>query len=213
MAGRRPLSRAEGKAVTRARMLEAAGRLLTEKGYGGLSASAVSRAAGVAQPTFYVHFRDKDDLLHAFGEAQMGALRARLREARERVLAGQGIDAVRETFRIPLETWLENPALLRLSLQELHQAGSPVGAMVRQLRAEIRQDLADDLVRFGLPSRTPAEREQISLVAEAIVAQTEALALFYADGRCKNLDTVIDILTRFTVGVIGLTPPSGTSPA
>jgi TetR/AcrR family transcriptional regulator, fatty acid biosynthesis regulator len=194
--------------VTRARMLEAAGRLLTEKGYGGLSASAVSRAAGVAQPTFYVHFRDKDDLLRAFGEAQMGALRARLRDARERVLAGQGVDAVRETFRIPLQTWLESPALLRLSMQEQHQAGSPVGAMVRQFREEVRQDLADDLVRFGLSANTAAEKEQVSLVAEAIVAQTEALALFYLEGRCKDLDAVIDVLTRFTVGVIGLSGPT-----
>jgi len=92
-------------------------------------------------------------------------------------------------------------------------APSLVEVTTRQLREEIRQDLADDLVRFGLPSQTPAQREQISLVAEAIVAQTEALALFYAEGRCKNLDTVIDILTRFTVGVIGLTPPSGNSRA
>ena len=195
--------------MTRARMLEAVGKLLTETGYGGLSASAVARAAGVAQPTFYVHFRDKDDLLRAFGEAQMGQLRARLRAARERVLAGQGVDAVRETFRIPLESWLENPALLRLSMQERHQPGSPVGAMVRQVRDEIRQDLADDLVRFGLPAKSAADRERVAMMAEAIVAQTEALAMFYIEGHCSSLDAVVDVLTRFTVGVIGLADVDG----
>ena len=209
MVAKRSLSRAEGKAVTRARMLDAAGQLLSEKGYGGLSASAVSRAAGVAQPTFYVHFRDKDDLLRAYGEAQMGQLRARLRAARERVLAGQGVDALRETFRIPLQAWLENPALLRLSLQERHQPGSPVGAMVRQLREEIRSDLAEDLVRFGLPARTKADRERVAMTAEAIIAQTEALAMFYVEGHCGSLEAVIDVLTRFTVGVIGLGDADG----
>jgi AcrR family transcriptional regulator len=204
MPAKRPLSRAEAKAVTRARMLEAAGRLLKEHGYGGLSASAVSRAAGVAQPTFYVHFRDKDDLLRAFSEAQLAPLRARLRQARERVMAGQGVDAVRETFRIPLQAWMENPELLRLAMQERHHAGSPVGEMMRQMREEIRRDLADDLVRLGLPAATPVEQERVAIIAEAIVAQTEALAMFYLEGRCTSLETVVDILTRFTVGAIGL---------
>jgi AcrR family transcriptional regulator len=41
-------------------------------GYGGLSTGAVARAAGVAQPTFYVHFRDMDDLLRTIGTEQIG---------------------------------------------------------------------------------------------------------------------------------------------
>jgi hypothetical protein len=45
------------------------------------------------------------------------------------------------------------------------------------------------------------------MIAAAIVAQTEAVALVYLDGRYKSLDAVIDALTRFTVGVIGLAQP------
>jgi AcrR family transcriptional regulator len=207
MQDKRPLSREEAKTVTRGRLLEAAARLLAQTGYGGLSASAVARAAGVAQPTFYVHFRDKDDLLRTLGEVEIGRLRARLRAARERVIQGHGIDAVRETFRIPLQTWIERPYLLRLYAQELRQPGSPVGAVAHQLLEELRTDLADDLVRLGLPAASAAEREQVDMIAAAIVAQTEALALGYLDGRYKSLDAVIDVLTRFTVGVIGLAQP------
>ena len=98
---RRALSRDESKAITRQRLLHAAARLLGEVGYGGLSTGAVARAAGVAQPTFYVHFRDMDDLLRTLGTEQMGALRARLRAAREGLIAGRGVEAVRETFRVP----------------------------------------------------------------------------------------------------------------
>jgi AcrR family transcriptional regulator len=200
------LTRAEAKSVTRARLLEAAGKVLAAAGYGGLSVSAVAREAGVAQPTFYVHFRDKDELLRALGEAEMGMLRQRVRQARERFIAGAGVDAVRETFRIPLQTWVEHPELLRLHMQELRQPGSPIGAMMRQLREEFRRDLADDLVRLGLPAASAAEREELQLIAEAMLAQTETLALFYLDGACSNLDTVVEVLTRFAVGVIGFGP-------
>ena len=158
MSAKRPLSRAEAKAVTRARMLEAAGRLLKEHGYGGLSASAVSRAAGVAQPTFYVHFRDKDDLLRAFSEAQLAPLRARLRQARERVMAGQGVDAVRETFRIPLQAWMENPELLRLAMQERHHAGSPPASAASSRPQASRRDAAPASPGAAIPGSpsTPA---------------------------------------------------------
>src|SRR5262249_34339906 len=64
----------ESKSEPRRRLLQAAAALLGENGSGGLSASAVARAAQVAQPTFYVHFRDKDDLLRTLGEEQLGPL-------------------------------------------------------------------------------------------------------------------------------------------
>src|SRR4026207_350592 len=115
----RALSRDESKAITRQRLLDAAARLRGEVGYGGLSPGAVARAAGVAQPTFYVHFRDMDDLLRTLGGEQLGALRTRLRAAREGVIAGRGVETVRETFRIPLDTWIETPGLLRMYAQEL----------------------------------------------------------------------------------------------
>jgi len=200
----RTLSRNEAKSITRRRILDAAGSLIAETGYGGLSASAVARAAGIAQPTFYVHFRDKDDLLRTLGDELIGSLRDELRAARERVLAGQGVEAVRETYRIPLDVWIEHPALLRLHVQELHQTGSPLGAMLRALRDEILRDLADDLARFGLPSSSPAERERLEMIAEAMIAQTEALALSLVDGRYRDREAVIDVLTRFAVGVLGM---------
>jgi AcrR family transcriptional regulator len=202
MATAKALTREEAKGITRGRLLDAAARLLGETGYGNLSASAVARAAGVAQPTFYVHFRDKDDLLRTLGEERIGALRARLRAARERVLKGEGIDAVRETFRVPLQAWTEQPGLLRLSLQEMQQPGSPIGTVARQLRDEVLRDLADDLVRFGVPASTPAEREQVEMMAESMIAQTEALALGVIEGRYAHLEAAVEILTRFAVGVL-----------
>jgi AcrR family transcriptional regulator len=201
---KRVLSRDESKSITRRRLLDAAAELLAKTGYGGLSASAVARAAEVAQPTFYVHFRDKDDLLRTLGEEQIGALRGKLRAARARYFAGHGLDAVRESFRMPLEIWIQHPALLRLYSQELFQPTSPLGELSRQLRADVCSDLAEDLARFGLPSATKRDRERIAMIAAAIVAQTEALALGLVDGRFSSLETAVDVLTRFSANMLGL---------
>jgi AcrR family transcriptional regulator len=201
----RALSRDESKAITRQRLLDAAARLLGEVGYGGLSTGAVARSAGVAQPTFYVHFRDMDDLLRTLGHAQIEELRARLRGARQALITGQrGVEAVRETFKIPLDAWIQNPGLFKLYTQEIHHPTSPLGTMSRELRAELHADLVDDLTRLGLPSRTPAERERIAMMAEAMIAQTEALARGYVEGTYRDVDALVDVLTRFAVGVLTL---------
>ncbi len=202
----RSLSREEGKLITRRRLLEAAARLLAEKGLAGVSVSAVARAAGVAQPTFYVHFKDKSELLSTLATERLGGLRSSLRAARERLREGEGVAAIRETFRLPLETLVEQGELFRLYLQQIHQPASPMGEQARRLFDELRGDLTEDLARLGLPSRTSAEREQLEMMAESMIAQTQALGLAYLDGRYSNLEDVVEVLTKFAVGIIGLNP-------
>ncbi len=204
----RTLTRGESKTITRTRLLEAGARILAESGYGGLSVSAVARAAGVAQPTFYVHFRDKDELLRTLGTEQIGALRVKLREARLRVLEGQGVEAVRETFRISVDTWTQHPGLLHAFLREQYEPNSPFGSMALQLRADVVADMVEDFARLGLATDTPAARERLAMIADAMIAQTECLARGYLEGRYTDRETVVDVLTQFAVGVLGLEDPA-----
>ena len=60
-----PKKRSEGKAATRARILEVAKAELEEKGFEGTNIRAVAEAAGVATGTVVLHFADKRELLHA----------------------------------------------------------------------------------------------------------------------------------------------------
>jgi AcrR family transcriptional regulator len=198
----RTLTREEAKLITRRRLLEAAAGILRESGYGGLSASAVAREAGVAQPTFYVHFADKDDLVRTLAYEKMEAIRRPLKDARAKIVPGHGIEAVRETFRLPLATFLEQPDLFRLFLQELHQPSSPFGKQVRKLQDELQADLVDDLVALGAPSGTRAERVRLQMIAEGVFTLTQTLGLGYLEGRYKDLDAVIDVLTQFAIGAL-----------
>jgi AcrR family transcriptional regulator len=199
----RALTREESKLITRRRLLAAAGELLAEGGYGQLSASAVARAAGVAQPTFYVHFRDKDELVQTLARERLDALRRPLREARRRFVAGDGLEALRETFRMPLRALVEHPELFRLYIQEAHQPGSPFGEHARELGRELCADLVEDLAAAGAPAATSAERERLEMIAEGVIALTETLGLGYLDGRYCDLEAIVDVLTAFALGAVG----------
>jgi AcrR family transcriptional regulator len=54
--------RTELRGTARARLLDAAERLLSERGYRGASVDLVSAAAGVTKGAFYHHFASKDEL-------------------------------------------------------------------------------------------------------------------------------------------------------
>jgi AcrR family transcriptional regulator len=52
----------------RRELLDAARRLIAEKGYDTLAVHEIVAEAGVAQGTFYLYFKGKDDLPHALAE-------------------------------------------------------------------------------------------------------------------------------------------------
>src|SRR5260370_29220714 len=128
MALARRLTRKEAKEVTRRRLLRAALEILNDKGETDVSASTVSRAAGIAQPSFYEHFRNKDELLRALGDELFTVMRKALGEARQSALeAPNDEERMREQFRRPLQLIAANPAWFRLALRGRHPASSPPG--------------------------------------------------------------------------------------
>jgi AcrR family transcriptional regulator len=196
----RSLTRDESKLITRRRLLESAARVLREEGLRSLTTGRVSREAGVAQPTFYVHFKDMEELLRTLAQEKMGQIRQPVREARRLLRSSPDGNRLRETFRLPLKALVEQPELFRLYIQEYHRPGSPVGKMARDTQAELQRDLIEDLTALGAPASTPAERQRLEMFAEGLITLTQTLALGYLDGRYKDLEAIVDVLVQFTHG-------------
>ncbi|MBW2685396.1 MAG: TetR/AcrR family transcriptional regulator [Deltaproteobacteria bacterium] len=62
------MSRQINKERTRHRLLQAVLKTIQRYGYGTLTTGRVAELAGVAQPTFYVHFRSMDQALEQVAE-------------------------------------------------------------------------------------------------------------------------------------------------
>ncbi|MEW6270456.1 MAG: helix-turn-helix domain-containing protein [Thermodesulfobacteriota bacterium] len=197
----RSLTREEAKLITRRRLLEAAARTLREEGLAALTTGRVAREAGVAQPTFYVHFKDMDALLEALADEKMAEVRVALRAARRRLHEAQAEDALRETFRLPLRAFVEQPDLWRLFYQELHRPQSPLGRVAREIQGEMHRDLVEDLVAMGAPAGTPEDRERVDMVAESLIALTQAFGMAYVDGRYRDLEKIVDLLVQYAYAV------------
>jgi AcrR family transcriptional regulator len=80
-----PLSRAEQARRTRARILEVALRLFSDKGYDATSLQDIADEMGLTKPAVYYHYKGKGEILRGLAEPAreaMAAVMARVRAAR-----------------------------------------------------------------------------------------------------------------------------------
>lgn len=198
----RPLSRGEAKELTRRRLLAEALAIVETEGEAALTPSAVSRAAGVAQSTFYVHFRDREELLHELADwLTVGRHRA-VREARRAAGDRPGnVDRIRAAFGVALDSMVAQPSLLRITART-SQENSVLGQSLRKTQDEDRTSLIAELIRYGYRDDTEENRRMVAVVADAFIGMSGSLAVGILEGR-YDIETALDVIMRL---VSGLTP-------
>jgi AcrR family transcriptional regulator len=68
------------KRATRQRLIQAGADLLIERGCDAVSVQAITDRADVGRGTFYLHFKDKDDILWAILREQIDALHTQIEQ-------------------------------------------------------------------------------------------------------------------------------------
>lgn len=128
---------------------------LVEKGYGALAARQVSARAGLAQSSFYAHFRDKEHLIETLAEDIFSQFRHQLHLSRVAPEVTDWSGLVRGTLQRIYEFFLAERDMVALLFQELDQPGSPVGAIGQEIFDTLHQDFRDDLTQLQGEGRIP----------------------------------------------------------
>ncbi len=138
------------RARTRAELLAAAQQVFAERGYHEASIAEITRLADVGVGTFYLHFRDKDEVF-------MTLIEEGIRDIREQVTS--------EAFRFPYEQRL--PAVIHLTLRYAYAkrdlfriALTDGGQLTRRFRAQTAlvegfTDILEEAQRRGLIENAP----------------------------------------------------------
>jgi AcrR family transcriptional regulator len=85
--------REQRRLETRRKLVDAAKRVFSERGYQDAAVLDITEAANVSKRTFYLHFNDKEAIIEALALSEFQALR-------DRVEAGEMHDEESETFRM-----------------------------------------------------------------------------------------------------------------
>jgi AcrR family transcriptional regulator len=118
----------------RERLLEAAVRVVAEKGYGAMTIGDLTREAGVSRTTFYELFEDKEQCFLAAYDRAVEVLVRRVTAAYEG--AGDWPERAAAGLVALLEALAEEPDLARLSLVDIGNAGP---AAQRRYRAAVQR--------------------------------------------------------------------------
>jgi AcrR family transcriptional regulator len=169
--------RAAHKSLTRGRIRDAAKALFSEGGVLSTTVDQIAAAAGVSRQTFYVHFRDKEEVLteivRAF--AERSATIHRQIEGPEATVA-----AVRGWLEQVVALYREDLASLAL----LYQAGHVLGAASHEVARDFMRDTLETLAAQWPALRVALEpgphQPHARVRAEMLVRQATSACEFCA---------------------------------
>src|SRR4051812_25549014 len=163
--GTHGLDRSLVAASQRARLLEAVGRAVAEKGYAAATIDDIVRGAGVSKKTFYEHFEDKLACFLAAYEAASDELYEHVSVAQDS--ADDWVDRARAGIHAYLRWLAAEPALARVFLIEVAAAGPE--ALAR--RERLRGRYAERMHELQLETSVPDE------IFHAVVAAADDLVV------------------------------------
>jgi AcrR family transcriptional regulator len=186
------------KSASRQRLLAAARRLFTERGYHAARPQDIARAADVGHGTFYLHFADKRACFLAFAEAARAEIEGFVRE---RLADVEGIEP---QLRALLEALMDyagrNPGVINAAMTDVSviTSATPEGEWLvdrwaAQWAAQIRAGAEAGAIRADYDAE---------VIGHAIVGLLRGAARFGVRRRGKRrvvIDTVAAFLVRALV--------------
>ena len=122
------------------RILDAALEVFARKGFHEAKISEIARAAGVADGTIYLYFKNKDDLLISLFEAKLESINSGLRQELEQITDQK--QRLAHIIRYHLRLALENPTLAAFITIELRRSG-------KFMKEYAKSQLAEYLAQWG----------------------------------------------------------------
>lgn len=187
-------TRRESTELTRRRLIDGAIDILRHEGVAAATTGRIASAAGLKQPSFYVHFADRDEILDAaaveIGQRMIETLQREL----SRIDAADARRSIRAANATIVDTFLGEPGLTRIFLRHRTDDGSVLGRAFRRLLDEARREIVDSIARHGIA----VPRQTVEVCVELLVAAVLGMLEGLLDGRLTDRAASIDAISRVT---------------
>ena len=196
------MSRQINKERTRHRLLQAVLKTIQRYGYGTLTTGRVAELAGVAQPTFYVHFRSMDQALEQVAEWVAQELSPGLDPEASAEL-DRAADVLEEAVRKCTRSLVRDRKVADVFLSNRRDQTSALGRRWSVLTGSLRERMRQIVVQVN-PDLVPSDA---AVHAELLVSIVFGLAEAYLDGRVHDLDRATATASRAIVtGILSTSP-------
>ena len=185
------MSRQMNKERTRRRLLQAIVKTIHRHGHGALTTGRVAQLAGVAQPTFYVHFRSMDQALEQVAESVAQELGPTFGGA-VAIESDRATDVLQEAAVRSTRALVRDRKVAEVFLRNRRDQTSALGARWASLTDTLRGRMQEIVtqVRGDIGARDAA------LYAELLVGVVFSLAEANLDGRVEDIDRATAVACR-----------------
>lgn len=200
-------TRSELKEQSRQRLVKAAISVLSEQGMARLTTGKIARAAGLSQPSFYVHFSDMEDLLTSVAELVIEPVRGVLETTLDKLQAEgfSGADmaqGIRAGATEALDALLADPKVAEVLLAHRRDR-TPLGKGIRKAQDELHAAL----VRiFEMLFPEPQVKTDFHAQAELTMAIALGALEGILDERLTKdacLDVLVMVMTTSIAALVG----------
>ncbi len=185
---------------TRGAILDAALRLIADRGFAGTSIRDIAAAAEVQSATLYTHFPSKE---HVLADLIRIGHEEHFRCCRDAILESQPEPAaqLRALMRAHVRMHATYPMLAVVTNAELHMLSAELGASAFELRQQAVQ-LIEDVVRRGV-ERGVFHVPHTWLATAAIGAMGLRVAHWFTPDFELDVEAVADVYATFALRVVG----------
>jgi AcrR family transcriptional regulator len=188
------MSRQINKERTRQRLLQAVLKTIQRYGHATLTTGRVAEFAGVAQPTFYVHFRSMDQALEQVAEWVAQELSPALNPQGSAEL-DRAAEVLEEAVRKCTRSLVRDRKVAEVFLSNRRDQTSALGRRWSVLTGSLRERMRQIVVQVS----PDVSASDAALHAELLVSVVYGLAEAYIDGRVDDLDRATAIASRAIV--------------
>ncbi|HSL91709.1 MAG TPA: TetR/AcrR family transcriptional regulator [Candidatus Limnocylindrales bacterium] len=191
-----------GGVAKRERILRAAIRIFSQKGYFNSKISEIARQAGVADGTIYLYFKNKDDLLISLFEEKMGEV---VTDIRARVADGSGaLHRLQIFIRNHMDLLTREAGLIEVIQVELRQSNKFMKEYVPVKFLEYL-DVISGILEDGKREGVIRPDLNVTLARRAIFGALDEISLAYVLSRKRKYDPASAAAEIYRIVAEGLT--------
>ncbi|NNG47994.1 MAG: TetR/AcrR family transcriptional regulator [Deltaproteobacteria bacterium] len=190
-----------GGPAKRERILRAAVKIFSQKGFFSSKVSEIARSAGVADGTIYLYFKNKDDLLISLFEEKMAEVVA---DVREQVETGDGaLPRLRIFIENHMSLLVREAGLIEVLQVELRQSNKFMKEYVPVKFLEYLEVISE-ILELGKREGTFRQDLNVTVARRAVFGALDEIALAYVLSRKRKYnpaDAAVEIYRIFAEGL------------
>ena len=191
-------SRQANKERTKSKLIQATLKVLLREGPASLTTGRVAKAAGVAQPTFYVHFSGLDEVLDHAAELVESTFSVGL-DSEERLSRPPGaVTGMSDRIEAIVEVLTAERRYAELFLRFRRDNNSPLGQRWQRVTDRIRRMLIEEFMQLWPDLSKP----EIELHGALAVGMVLGLVEDVIDGRTQNLSYASTIAANAAIASV-----------